>query len=378
MEKIINPFLIKGYAGKELFCDREQELDILYKNVCNGVDTTLISPRRIGKTGLILRFFDYLKEKAWGECVYVDIYASRNLEDLVRLLAEAILLKFPEKTNIGKRFMTFLKGLRPLIGYDALTGEPQVQIVYQMAQEKENTLKGVLDFLDSQNVNIVLAIDEFQQITEYPEQNMEALLRTYIQQLKNIRFIFSGSQRAMMLEIFSNANRPFFASTQYLSIEKIQQDVYATFITDLFERYGKQIDPNCVAEILNWSRRHTFYTQSLCNRIFAMGTSHVTTEQVKWACSDLLERNEPVFLQYRQLLTPIQWNFLIAIAKEHEVKQISAQHFISKYGIGSPANARRLAKAMIEKELVLETVDKTGVTYQVYDVFFSRWLEREY
>ena len=90
MEKIINPFLIKGYAGKELFCDREQELDILYKNVCNGVDTTLISPRRIGKTGLILRFFDYLKEKAWGECVYVDIYASRNLEDLVRLLAEAI------------------------------------------------------------------------------------------------------------------------------------------------------------------------------------------------------------------------------------------------------------------------------------------------
>ena len=69
---------------------------------------------------------------------------------------------------------------------------------------------------------------------------------------------------------------------------------------------------------------------------------------------------------------------VIAIAKEHEVKQISAQHFISKYGIGSPANARRLAKAMIEKELVLETVDKTGVTYQVYDVFFSRWLEREY
>ena len=239
MEKIINPFLIKGYAGKELFCAREQELDILYKNVCNGVDTTLISPRRIGKTGLILRFFDYLKEKAWGECVYVDIYASRNLEDLVRLLAEAILLKFPEKTNIGKRFMTFLKGLRPLIGYDALTGEPQVQIVYQMAQEKENTLKGVLDYLDSQNVNIVLAIDEFQQITEYPEQNLEALLRTYIQQLKNIRFIFSGSQRAMMLEIFSNANRPFFASTQYLAIEKIQQDVYATFITDLFERYGK-------------------------------------------------------------------------------------------------------------------------------------------
>lgn len=182
----------------------------------------------------------------------------------------------------------------------------------------------------------------------------------------------------MMLEIFSNASRPFFASTQYLAIEKIEQDMYATFISDSFKRYGYQIDTDCVTEILNWSKRHTFYTQSLCNRIFAMGVSHVTTDQVKWACSDLLERNEPVFLQYRQLLTPIQWNFLIAIAKENEVKQISAQHFISKYHIGSPANARRLTKAMLEKELLLETADKTGVTYQVYDVFFSRWLEREY
>ena len=154
--------------------------------------------------------------------------------------------------------------------------------------------------------------------------------------------------------------------------------MYAAFITDLFERYGKQIDPNCVAEILNWSRRHTFYTQSLCNRIFAMSTSHVTTEQVKWACSDLLERNEPVFLQYRQLLTPIQWNFLIALPKNTTSNK--SQHNILSINMESapPTNARRLAKVMIEKELVLETVDKTGVTYQIYDVFFSKWLEREY
>ena len=76
-----------------------------------------------------------------------------------------------------------------------------------------------------------------------------------------------------------------------------------------------------------------------------MSTSHVTTEQVKWACSDLLERNEPVFLQYRQLLTPIQWNFLIAIAKEHEVKQISAQYFINKYGIGPPHQCQTIGKS---------------------------------
>lgn len=378
MKGVKNPFLVKGYLTKELFCNREKELEVLYENVSNGIDTTLISPRRIGKTGLILRFFDYLKEKKWGESVYVDIYASRGLEDFIRVLAEAILLKFPEKTSIGKRFMHFLKGLRPLIGYDALTGEPQVQIVYHTPQERENTLKGLLDFLDMQNVPIVLAIDEFQQIAEYPEKNMEALLRTCMQQLNNIRFIFSGSRRTLMLEMFSSANRPFFASTQYLTVDKIDREVYASFIIHLFENYGKEIEREAVYEILDWSNVHTFYTQSLCNRVFAMDEFPVTAEHVRKACSDLLERNEPAFLQYRQLLTPIQWNFLIAVAKEREVRQISAQGFVGKYNIGTPANARRLVKALVDKELLLESVDKKGIVYRVYDVFLSRWLEREY
>lgn len=370
--------MVKGYLSKELFCDREKELDVLYENVLNGIDTTLISPRRIGKTGLIYRFFDYLKEKKWGECVYVDIYASRGMEDFIRMLAEAILLKFPEKTSIGKRFVSFLKGLRPLIGYDALTGEPQVQIVYHTPQERENTLKGLLDFLDRQNVPVVLAIDEFQQITEYPEKNMEALLRTCIQQLDHVRFIFSGSRRTLMLEMFSSANRPFFASTQYLTVDKIDRGIYASFITRLFEVYNKKIEREAVDEILDWSDVHTFYTQSLCNRVFAMNESSVTSRHVRKACSDLLERNEPAFLQYRQLLTPIQWNFLIAVAKEREVRQISAQDFVGKYRIGTPANARRLVKSLVDKELLLETVDKEGIVYQVYDVFLSRWLAREY
>lgn len=378
MKGVENPFLVKGYLSKELFCDREKELDVLYENVLNGIDTTLISPRRIGKTGLIYRFFDYLKEKKWGECVYVDIYASRGMEDFIRMLAEAILLKFPEKTSIGKRFISFLKGLRPLIGYDALTGEPQVQIVYHTPQERENTLKGLLDFLDRQNVPVVLAIDEFQQITEYPEKNMEALLRTYIQQLDHVRFIFSGSRRTLMLEMFSSANRPFFASTQYLTVDKIDRGIYASFITRLFEVYDKKIEREAVDEILDWSNVHTFYTQSLCNRVFAMNESPVTSRHVRKACSDLLERNEPAFLQYRQLLTPIQWNFLIAVAKEREVRQISAQDFVGKYHIGTPANARRLVKSLVDKELLLETVDKKGIVYQVYDVFLSRWLAREY
>ena len=371
-------FLIKGYQSKDLFCDREKELEQLSRNVMNGIDTTLISPRRMGKTGLIFRFFDHLRETGEIKSVYVDIFSSRNLDEFIKLMAEAILLEFPEQTPIGSQFMNFIKGFRPLIGFDALSGQPQIQINYQSAQEKEYTLQSLFSFLDSRNQTIVMAIDEFQQVSNYPEKNMEALLRSYIQKLTNVRFIFCGSQRNLMINIFSNTKRPFYASTQFLFLDKINSDSYAAFIWEKFEKSGTAISDDALAMVLDWSRRHTFYTQSLCNMLYYSAENEITTETVKQAALELLTQNEPVFFQYRQLLTSIQWNFLIAIAKEGEVKQLTAQKFISKYKIGTPANARRISKSLLEKELILETSSKEGTSYRVYDVFLSRWLEKEY
>jgi len=378
MKKKNNPFLLKGYISKEFFCDRNKEVEQLFSNVQNGIDTTLISPRRMGKTGLIFRFFDHLHENSDIKPIYVDIFSSRNLSEFIKLMAEAILLEFPEKTSVGKQFLEFIKGFRPLIGYDTLTGEPQIQINYQSAQEKEYTLQGLFAFLENQEELIVIAIDEFQQISDYPENNVEALLRTNIQKLKNIRFIFCGSRKAMMINLFSNVKRPFFASTQYLSLEKIDKKEYSAFIKNKFSESGIPITDEALTMVLDWSLMHTFYTQSLCNILFYISHEQITLEKVKIACTEILKRNETVFYQYRQLLTAAQWNFLIAIAKEGEVKQLTAQKFISKYEIGTPANARRISRALIEKELLLELPAKKETSYRVYDVFLSRWLESEY
>ena len=379
MNKIRNPFLIKGYISKDYFCDREDELKELSRNVENGLDTTLISPRRMGKTGLISRFFEYIDEHKLGfHAIYVDVFATRSLEDFVRQLAEAVLKYYPEKTNFGKKFMKFLKGLRPIISYNSISGEPQVQISYQTPQEKEYTINELLQFLDNQNLQILIAIDEFQQIKEYPEKNVEALLRTCIQQLKNIRFIFCGSNHSMMLEIFSGAKRPFFGTTHYLYLEKIQQERYTQFIVEQFSKNKIKIEAKAVEFILDWTYLHTFYTQSLCNIVFSLGVRNVTIDEVKDACLQIIKQNEPIFLQYRQLLTPAQWNFLIALAKEEKIKRITAQDFITKYQIGTPANARRISQSLIDKDLIFTSSKKKETTYQVYDVFLLRWLQSTY
>ena len=372
-----NPFVIKSYESKELFCDREEELQLMLRNCINNTDMTLISQRRMGKTGLILRLFDELREtRPEIHTVYLDIFASRSIDDFIKLLAEAIMKSFQPKTSIGDKLMTFIKSLRPQLSFDNITGEPQLQIAYQTAHEKEYTLRGLLDFLDSQNEHIVIAIDEFQQIRDYPEKNMEALLRTYIQQTHHLTFIFCGSKKHLMADIFSNEKKPFYNSTAFVSLDKISEVSYAAFIRRLLDERGRSITDEALQFILEWTRRHTYYTQQVCHTVFANESTNITIDDVKCACLQLMKQGETVFLQYRQMLTDKQWNYLIAVAKEGSVQQITASEFLKKHNIGTPSTSRRLADALCEKGLLNDDITLDGTTYSVGDVFLSRWMER--
>lgn len=372
-----NPFIIKSYESRELFCDREEELQLMLRNCVNRSDMTLISQRRMGKTGLILRLFDELHTTRPDiHTIYLDIFASRNIDDFIKLLAEATMKSFQPKTSIGERLMTFIKSLRPQLSFDNITGEPQLQIAYQTAHEKEYTLRGLFDFLDSQGVPIVIAIDEFQQIRDYPETNMEALLRTYIQQLHHLTFIFCGSKRHLMADIFANEKKPFYSSTTFVSLAKISEESYAAFIRRLFNDRQRSITDEALQFILTWTQRHTYYTQQLCHTVFANGKATIDMEEVKLACNQLMEQGQAVYLQYRQMLTEKQWNYLIAIAKEGHVSQIAASAFLSRYKIGTPSASRRLADALSEKGLLNDESTLEGTVYSVSDVFLSHWMER--
>ena len=372
-----NPFIIKSYESKDLFCDREKELQLMLRNCVNQSDMTLISQRRMGKTGLILRLFDELKTTSPDiHTIYLDIFASRNIDDFIKLLAEATMKSFPVKTSIGERLMKFIKSLRPQLSFDNITGEPQLQIAYQTAHEKEYTLRGLFDFLDSQEAPIVIAIDEFQQIRDYPEQNMEALLRTYIQQMHNLTFIFCGSKKHLMADIFTNEKKPFYASTSFVSLSKIDEAPYTAFIRRLFEERQRSITSEAIQFILTWTRRHTYYTQQLCHTIYANGNQNIDLEEVKLACNQLMQQSESVYLQYRQMLTDKQWGYLIAIAKEESVQQITASAFLKRHKIGTPSVSRRLADALCEKGLLNDDNTLDGTVYSVSDVFLSHWMER--
>ena len=372
-----NPFVIKAYESKDLFCDREEELQMMLRNCLNHSDMTLLSRRRLGKTGLMLRLFDELKDQHPDiQTVYLDIFASRNIGDFIKLFAEAVMQSVQFKPSIGKRFLNYIKSFRPIITYDNLTGQPQLQIAYQTAQEKEYTLRGLFEFLDGQNTPIVIAIDEFQQIREYPEQNMEALLRTYIQQCKNLTFIFCGSKKHIMTDIFANERKPFYSSTAFVPLGKISEERYAAFIRQLFGSGKQSITDEALQFVLDWTQRVTYYTQQLCHAIYANGKKSIDLAEVKKACDQLLKQSEAVYLQYRQMLPCKQWNYLIAVAKEGDVRQITASGFLKQYQIAGASASRQMADALTEKGLLNAEATLEGTVYSVGDVFLSHWLER--
>lgn len=370
----MNPFLIKDYVLPAYFCDRESETNKLISNITNQSNTAFFAQRRIGKTALIHHVF-YLLQKKKISTIYVDIYATQSLKDLTNQLANSIFHVFPEKQPIGKRFWEAIKLLRPVLSADEITGSPQLSLDITQTKQFEKTIPQLLHFLDAQNIKVVIAIDEFQQILNYPEKNVEALLRTVIQTLKNVSFIFCGSNQKMMHQIFNNAKRPFYASTNNINLQKIPAAKYSTFIEEQFQKNKFKIGANDIELILDLTDCHTYYTQRLCHNLFATGIKTIKTKDIYQTLSNLLTDNENIYFQYRNLITASQWNLLKAIAIEEKLEQPYAQKFIHTHQLGTSANVKRGLEALVEKEMIYYNASLAVPYYEVYDKFLMRWLQ---
>jgi len=369
-----NPFILQPYISKELFCDRVQEMKDIITYLENGANISLITMRRIGKTGLILRTFEELRSKKYGyTAIYADIYATQSVEDFISTLASAVVGQI-KQSGISKLF-SLLGGIRPLLSFDPIGGQPQVSITYQNDNQKYATIEAIFSYLDNLGNKVVVALDEFQQIREYEGVCMEAFLRSKIQNLRNVRFIFSGSNKRLMTNMFEGERSPFYQSVTNIPLRKIDAEIYAVFISKLFAEAGKHIDQQSVQFILEWSRCHTFYTQTLCNNVFIISENEVTMDDVFAAINMIFRSEADKFFTIRGMLTKGQWRYLECVAKEGVLTQPTSGGFINKYKLGTAAASKRCLLSLIDKELIYEDRSGESPSYCVYNVFLSRWLE---
>ena len=373
----MNPFLVNNYSSPKYFCNREDETKTLIKNIQNQVNTTFFAQRRIGKTALIQHVFYHLKKKKI-HAIYIDIFATRELKDFANQLAGAIYTAFPLHHSIGKRFWDNIKLLRPIISVNELTGAPELSLDVNRPEQVEKSIPQLLRFLDKQNTPIVIAIDEFQQILEYPEDNVEALLRTLIQSLKNIQFVFLGSDRNMMTQIFNNSKRPFYASTNNLYINRINKKDYASFIKRIFNENKVKIQNSVVKKIIKLTHAHTYFTQKLCNEIYGNHKDEIKEKEVLQALNHIVISNESIYFQYRNMLTSNQWKVLKAIAIEEKVTKPYAKDFIRQHHLGTSSLVKRTLDSLLKKDIIYHDIMRENPHYEVQDKFLMRWLQYKY
>ena len=365
-----NPFLISGYYSPEFFCDREQECSAILDALRNGRNVTLVAPRRMGKTGLIRHAFYRLKERQPDVVTfYMDIYSTQLLGDFVRLFGNTVLGQLdaaPRKAL--NRMGRFIRSCRPVFTFDELTGVPKVTIDVAPAEER-STLKEIFEYLGSSEKRCYVAIDEFQQVAEYEEAGVEALLRSYIQFLPNVNFIFAGSKQHLMQEMFMSSKRPFYQSTQLLTIGPIERGEYGRFAMGHFDGHGVKLPGEVFDAIYGQYEGYTWYVQCLLNRLYGYDRN-VDMELVAYATEQIVSEYSYTYANQLNTYPLGQVRLLKAIAKEGCVKEVLSGDFISRHKLRAASSVSAALKKLLENELVYQASNG----YMVYDRFMGEWL----
>jgi AAA+ ATPase superfamily predicted ATPase len=363
----MNPFIISSYKSPEYFCDREQETKKVIGYITNGVNLVISSLRRMGKTGLIRHVFHLLEKEDDHHLFYIDLDQTENLNGLVNKMANGLLRNTDKR--FYERFLEFLKQFRPVLTFNPVTGMPEVTIRQEDSRQDEVSIEAILGYLEKLDRPAVVALDEFQRITSYPENHVEAFLRSHIQHLQNVRFIFAGSSRNLMQSMFNDYSRPFYQSAAFMNLDRLDGHLYTDFVQNHFEKTGRSIGADDIRHCIEWADNHTFYMQYLFNAIWGSGIEDINRNDIINIQQEILSSRTALYTNYRNLLTDNQYQLLRAITLETEVRHPNSIEFIRKYGLGSISTISSALKVLVEKELVYSERNH----YKVYDVFQSQW-----
>lgn len=376
-----NPFFITGIIPEPYFCDREKETQQLVRIIENKAHILLTSARRMGKTQLIYHVYEQPAIKTAFHTFYVDIFPTTSLHEMVLFLSKEIYSKLvPKGKKALKFFLSTIKSLTGSLGYDPATGTPSFDVKLGDIHNPELTLQEIFNYLEKADKPCIFAIDEFQQITNYPEKNVEALLRTYIQRMNNCLFIFAGSNRHILENMFNSTARPFYNSTEQFHLERIPKEIYTTFAIQQIIDAGKAITPEAASLAYDLFEGHTYYVHHILHNAFANANPQKTMdeEDIRNALEELLEARDRSFSNTMNRLNYKQKETLVAIAKEGNACGVTSVAFVKKHALKSASSVQYAISTLLEDQLLTYEDDGRTKIYSVADRFLGYWIRKNY
>jgi len=294
---------------------------------------------------------------------------------MAKALSESIVKAIRSQQKWHDRLFDFIKSLRIGFKTDAVSGDSTFNIGIGDLQYPEKTISELFELLEQLDKPCILAIDEFQQIREYPEKTSEAFIRTLVQQCSRTSFIFCGSKRHMMTDIFYSPSKPFFQSVISHTLQPIPMETYIDFAGRMFAQKGKMIDKFTIRLVYSMFNGCTWYMQMIMNELFALMDKDTvcTPEYIDIAWENIVLAQEDRFISIMHSLAPKQKQILEAIAKEKTVEGITSSEFIKRHNLVSASSVQAALKPLLKNDIVINEDGK----YRIYDYFFADYLARK-
>ena len=371
------PFVYGKMAENEFFIDRENETKHLVDNFKSLVNTSLISPRRWGKTSLVNKALSVLEKEKGYFMAQVDIFNCRTEEQFYKAYVNAVLQastsKLEEWVALMKRHIGSV-GPKITLGEGSQSYEVSFGIDFK---EVQYSVDEILDLpqriAEEKGKKFVICIDEFQNVGEYAEPlAFQRKLRSHWQLHNSVCYCLYGSKRHMLLDIFGNYEMPFYKFGDMMFLEKIAETDWIPYIQGRFMKSGKQISAPLASMIVRLVDAHPYYVQQLAHQVWLRTDVECSETIVLDAHESLIDQMKLLFSNLLDSLTPKQINFLHAVVDG--VENFSSKEVLDKYELGTSANIKNLRKALLQRDLIDVL---PGNKTELQDPIFGAWLKQQ-
>ncbi|MBU0693503.1 MAG: ATP-binding protein [Candidatus Omnitrophica bacterium] len=371
-----NPFIYGMEVSGDAFCNRKDEIKEISRDIKNSHNVILFSQRRFGKTSLIKEVFRACRKKGIVT-IYVDLYPVLCEEKFIQIYAKAIAESIHGTLAKGfKGLGEFFRRLRPSVSYD---DKGQMDFSFSIDSDNippslEDVLESVKRYADRKNKKVAVCFDEFQQLGFFGTDLLEKTMRSSFQKHSNISYIFMGSKKHLIQDIFNNPHRPFYRSGKSFPLEKIKQEELSAFIADKFKATGKRISFDLIKSLIEACEAHPYYVQFLSHIIWEKTIEKKKIEQsdVTTALELLIKRETATYQAAMDGLSLKQKQVIIALAKKTAKDKVLSMRFLKKHNLPSVSTVQYILNNLVDKDLI----DRENGNYIVSDVFFKKWLSQ--
>jgi uncharacterized protein len=375
-----NPFVFGAVVSGKDFADRRVELRELLSDLEGGQNVLLFSPRRYGKTSLILEVLEKLDEKHFLK-VYVDLFPLTSKSEFAEAYAGSIARAARKRGPSGfeevvRMISEHIPGVKLVLKPGGTPLELDVEIT-RTRKDIDFVLESLFDLPlkvgKKDNKKMIVVFDEFQEIVNLDGKWLERVLRTKIQHHGGkVTYVFTGSRRHLLDEIFANKNRALYRVGKSFNLGKILPEEFASFIAERFRSTGMEIDDATVAKILEISESHPYYTQQLCHELWNIShdSGKIRDSDIDGAIKQVISNQNYAYSSLWDSLRKTQRSMLAALAVSRNDRRIYSKDFLDAHDLASASSVQRAISALEEKGIV----DRQNGGVVISDVFLKRWL----